>query len=108
MNQIEYLTSHCIPTGWQEMRSAFRIWKDLMTGNYGDYTLLHTDDPFEECRGWFWEALGADEVLPKSFLEYLIELMRKIDAGEEKLVEMNLERLADLIEILEVNEYGDV
>lgn len=86
MNQVKYLTQHCIPTGWQTIRSAFFAWRDLMGGNYDGYALLSTDDPYEECVGWFWQLLGEDNVYPKAFLEELQELIRRIDADEVDLV----------------------
>lgn len=93
MNIISYYMEHAIPTGWQTIGSAFRMWKDLMTDNFENYVLLKDDDPFEECRDWFWGTLGADEVLPKFFLEELQEMIRRIDSGEEEPVEMNIERV---------------
>lgn len=79
-----------------------------MTNNYNDYTILHTEDPFEECKEWFWATLGADEVLSKDFLEYLRELMRRIDTGEEKLIPVNFEKLLSIEKMLEGLEDGDV
>jgi len=108
MNQVDYLVYHCIPTGWQTIGSAFRMWKDLMIGNYADYALLKNDDPFEECRDWFWATLGADEVLPKAFLEDLQQMIERIENGSEVLVEMNIDRIVELDKILEEFNDGDV
>ena len=79
-----------------------------MTGNYSDYTLLHTDNPFEECKELFWGTLGTDEVLSKNFLEYLRDLMRRIDAGEEKLIPVNFKELLSIEKMLEDLDDGDV
>lgn len=79
-----------------------------MTDNFANYALLKDDDPFEECRDWFWATLGADEVLPKYFLEELMEIMRRIDAGEEELVAVNIEDIAELQKLIEEVEDGNV
>ena len=42
------------------------------------------DDPYEECINWFWQSLGEDEVLPKSFLEHLHKLAEDVRTGKEK------------------------
>lgn len=86
MNLVDYYCKHVIPTGWRTFGSAFRVWKDLMTGNYADYALLAEDDPLTECLGWFWVILGEDDVYPKAYLEELQELVRRIDANEVDLV----------------------
>ena len=96
MNQAEYLAFHCIPTGWQTIRSAFFAWRDLMTGNHEGYALLSGDDPYEECVGWFWQLLGEDNVYPKAFLEDLQELVRRVDAGEIDMVPFD--HYSDLLE----------
>jgi hypothetical protein len=84
LNLWEYHIGHCWMTGWQSIRGAFRIWADLMTDNYKDYNLLKEDDPFEECRSWFWVSLGEDEVYPKEFLEYLMQMVEDVKSGKEK------------------------
>jgi len=86
LNWIEYYFGHCWMTGWQSIRGSFRIWSDLMTGNYKDYALMWYDDPYEECVDWFWGSLGDDDTLPKEFLEHLLEMCDRIDRGEEKLI----------------------
>jgi hypothetical protein len=56
-----------------------------MTGNYKDYALPRTvEDPETECMEWFWATLGEDEVYPKEFLEYLLQMVEDIDAGKVK------------------------
>jgi len=62
------------------------MWRDLLSGNYGDYALLEEDDPYQECYEWFWASINMDECLPKEFLEHLLELCDRIDRGEEKLI----------------------
>lgn len=107
LNWWEYWIGHCWMTGWQSIRGAFRIWRDLMTDNFKDYTLLHTDDPFTECYEWFWVSLGEDECYPKFFLEDLIELADRVDRGVEKLIPMDedfMKRLQDLVEDVELDD----
>lgn len=107
LNWWEYWIGHCWMTGWQSIRGAFRIWRDLMTDNFKDYTLLHTDDPFTECYEWFWVSLGEDECYPKFFLEDLIELADRVDRGVEKLIPMDegfMKRLQDLVEDAELDD----
>ena len=84
MTNLEYYITHVFPTGFQSIRSTFRIWADLMGSNYAGYEILRDDDPYEECYNWFWSSLGEDEVLPKSFLEHLIQMAEDVRTGKEK------------------------
>jgi len=84
LNWWEYWIGHCWMTGWQTIGSAFRIWADLMGNNYASYKLLKEDDPEAECIEWFWVSLGEDEVYPKEFLEYLMQMVDDIDTGKVK------------------------
>jgi hypothetical protein len=84
LNWIDYYINHCWFTGWQSIRGSFRIWSDLMCGNYQDYALMWYDDPYEECVSWFWQSLGDDDTLPKEFLEYLMQLADDVDTGKVK------------------------
>jgi hypothetical protein len=84
MNWFEYWIGHCWMTGWQSIRGAYRIWSDLMTSNYKDYTLMWYDDPYEECYNWFWTSLGEDNSLPKEFLEYLMQMSEDVISGKVK------------------------
>jgi len=86
LNWFEYWIGHCWMTGWQSIRGTFRIWFDLMTSNYDGYALLRDDDPETECVEWFWASLNEDDVYPKEFLEDLLELVARIERGEEKLI----------------------
>ena len=86
MSWVEYYITHVFPTGWNTIAAAFRIWKDLMTDNYKDYSLLKDDDPFEECSGWFWATLGEDDVYPKFFLEELMQMADDVATGKVKTV----------------------
>jgi hypothetical protein len=83
------------------------MWKDLIGGNYKDYALLKTDDPFQECYEWFWCSINMDETYPKEFLEYLMEMCDRIDRGEEKLIPLTedfFNDLKDLVKDVELND----
>ena len=82
LNWWEYWIGHCWMTGWQSIRSTFRIWSDLMKGNFEGYALMNDDDPFTECREWFWASLNEDDVYPKEFLEYLMKLADDVATGK--------------------------
>ena len=102
MNNLEYYITHVFPTGFRSIRSSFRIWADLMSSNYKDYALLKDDDPEQECIEWFWATLGEDEVLPKEFLEYLLQMVDDIDTGKVKTYPME-----DVMKELKEWEYGE-
>lgn len=104
MNQVQYYFQHCLQTGWREMWNNFKMWRDLLSNNYSNYSLLKEDDPYEECLNWFWYGLNADETYPKEFLESLNELMDRIDRGEEKLYPIRdvTELFRDLYEDLNI------
>lgn len=100
MNWFEYYVLHCWMTGWQNIRGTFKIWSDLMTGNYKDYALMWYDDPYEECYNWFWSQLGEDDTLPKDFLEYLMQMADDVKSGKVKtypLTEDMIDKLDELI-----------
>jgi hypothetical protein len=108
MNWWQYLFGHCWMTGWQTIGSAFRIWQDLMSGNYEVYALPRTaQDPEVECIEWFWATLGEDEVLPKSFLEYLMEIAEDVRTGRVELSPLDddfFDRLEDLTDDVELDD----
>jgi len=86
------------------------MWRDLISGNYKDYALLPTDDPYQECYEWFWCSINEDETLPKEFLEYLMEMCDRIDRGEEELIPADedfFDRMKDLLKDVELEEYTD-
>ena len=72
-------------TGWQSISMTFRIWGHLMTSNYDGYALMKEDDPETECIEWFWASLNEDDVYPKEFLEYLMQMVEDIETGKEKV-----------------------
>ena len=101
MTWYHYITTHLIPTWIHSFNSNFRIWRDLMTENYENYALLKEDDPEAECLDWFWISLNEDNVYSKEFLEYLQDMVDRIDRGEEKLIEYNVEDLEKDVKTLE-------
>ena len=114
MNWWEYWIGHCWMTGWQTIRMSFCNWRDLMTGNYEGYALMFYDDPYEECYSTFWAYLGDDDVLPKDFLEGLMEMADRIERGEEKLIPFSKEMfdnvddlVGDFIDDLKLDEELD-
>jgi hypothetical protein len=86
----------------------FRIWADLMGSNYENYALPRTvEDPEQECLEWFWTSINEDDVYPKEFLEYLLQMMDDIDTGKEKLIPMDedfINRLKDLTDGVELDD----
>jgi hypothetical protein len=77
-----------------------------MTGNYKDYTLMWYDDPEAECIEWFWGSLGEDEVYPKEFLEYLMEMVEDVRTGRVETVPLDedfFDRLKDLTDDVELD-----
>ena len=100
LNWWEYWIGHCWMTGWQSIRSTFRIWGDLLGSNYSGYALLKEDDPESECLDWFWASLNEDDTYPKEFLEELLQIVDDIDSGKEKLIPMDevmMGRLKNLV-----------
>jgi len=101
MTWFEYIFTHLIPTWFQSFNDNFRMWRDLVTGDYEKYTLLKDDDPFQECYDWFWSSINLDETYPKEFLEYLLQMVDDIDTGKVEtfpLTEDFFDRLKDLVE----------
>jgi hypothetical protein len=100
LNWWEYWIGHCWMTGWQTIHMSFCNWRDLMTGNYEGYALMFYDDPYEECYNTFWTYLGDDDVLPKEFLEDLLQMAEDVETGKVKIVPFNqnmFDRLNDLV-----------
>jgi len=109
LNWFEYYFGHCLQTGWREMWNNFKMWRDLISGNYDDYALLSSDDPYQECYEWFWCSINMDETYPKEFLEYLMEMCEKIDSGEEKLIPLDedfFDRIKELTDYEDTLETG--
>ena len=96
MTWIEYIFTHLIPTWFYSFGCNFRMWADLMTGNYENYVLLKDDDPFQECYEWFWTSINLDETYPKEFLEYLQQMVDDIESGRVKTVPFTQEMFDEI------------
>ena len=114
LNWFEYWIGHCIMTGFQSINISFDIWKDWISGNYEGYGLLKDDDPYEECKNWFWDTLGADETYPKSFLEDLLRMSKEVETGEietyslDELMESLKDLVGDMIDLDEEQSNGSI
>jgi len=104
LNWIEYYFGHCFQTGWREIWNNFKMWRDLISGNYENYALLEEDDPYEECYNWFWTSINMDECLGKDFLEYLQQMVDDVETGKVETVPMTLEELDDISNLLNLEE----
>lgn len=101
MTWFQYITTHLIPTWFHSFNSNFRMWRDLITGNYEAYGLLPTDDPYTECYEWFWTSINLDDTYSKEFLEYLQDMVDKIDRGEVECIDYNIEDFEQDLKTLE-------
>jgi hypothetical protein len=101
MTWFEYITTHLIPTWFKSFNDNFRMWRDLITGNYDNYGLLKDDDPYQECYEWFWTSINLDETYSKEFLEYLQGLVDEIDRGEVKFIDYSVEDFEQDMKTLE-------
>jgi hypothetical protein len=70
------------------MWNNFKMWRDLISGNYENYALYQKMTHYEECYNWFWTSINLDETYPKNFLNTLQQLMRDIDSGKVKTYPM--------------------
>jgi len=71
-----------------------------LSNNYEGYALLPEDDPYQECYDWFWASINMDECLSKEFIEYLQEMVDRIDRGEEKLIPLTEDFFDELKDLL--------
>jgi len=106
MNWWEYWIGHCWMTGWKNIRHAFNIWADLMTSNYDGYNVLDYDDSYTECREWFWQTLGEDDVYPKEFLEHLMQMVDDIETGKVKTYPIDevFDKVKDIMDEVKFND----
>jgi len=88
LNWFEYIIFSCFKQGWYNCWYSFQNWKDLVLNNYQEYALLKNDDPLEQCILFFWDSL-EDDVYPKDFLEYLMQMVDDIETGKEEVILMN-------------------
>ena len=68
-----------------------------MTSEYDGYALMKEDDPETECVEWFWASINEDDVYPKEFLEYLMQMVEDIELGKVETYPMDevMDRLKD-------------
>jgi len=104
LNWIEYYFGHCFQTGWREMWNNFKMWRDLLSGNYEDYVLLKEDDSYQECYEWFWSSINMDECLGRDFLDYLSQMVEDVETGKVETIPMTLEELDDISHLLNREE----
>ena len=84
MTHFDYLTKHMLP-GWVESWTYnFRIWADLMTGNYKPYAEPWSESPERDCYEWFWESINLDDIYSKEFIEDLMQRMKDVKSGKVK------------------------
>jgi len=77
-----------------------------MGSNYENWSILSSvNDPEAECLEWFWVGLNEDDVYPKDFLEYLMQMMDDVETGKVKTYPMEdvMKELEDLVGNIEVN-----
>ena len=71
--------------GWVESWTYnFRIWADLMTGNYKSYENPWGESPERECYEWFWASLNLDDIYSKEFIEELLQMKKDVESGTVK------------------------
>lgn len=112
MSYFEYLFTHCIPTGFQSFRRAFYFWIKLLQGDISDYAFYKEkfndtdEDLFQMVRESFWAQL-EDDVLPKEFLEGLMQQVEDINNGTIELHTFRSfdEVMKELDEIEAENDY---
>ena len=86
MTHFDYLTKHMLP-GWVESWTYnFRIWADLMTGNYNPYANPWGESPERECYEWFWASLNIDDIYTKEFIEDLVQMTKDVKSGKVKTI----------------------
>jgi hypothetical protein len=90
MTHFDYIFQYLLPSWVETINVNFRRWRDLITSNYEPYTIKVTDDPFQECRDWFWLGINEDFTLEKDYIEYLDHISEQFlknldEQGHEQL-----------------------
>jgi len=98
LSWFEYILFSCIQQGWMNCWYSFQNWKDLVLNNYQEYALLKDDDPLDLCILYFWDSL-EDEIYPKDFLEYLMQMVDDVETGKVKTYPME-DVMTELKELL--------
>ena len=100
MTHFDYITKHMLP-GWVESWTYnFKVWSDLMTGNYKPYVEPWSESPERDCYEWFWASINLDDIYSKEFIESFYQMMGDIDTGKVRTypAEDVLKRLKELVE----------
>lgn len=103
LSWFEYILFSCIQQGWYNCYCSFRNWADLIGNSYQGYGILPEDDDLEWCNDYFWDSL-QDDIYPKEFLEYLMQMVEDVETGKVKTISMTLEELDDISHLLNQEE----
>jgi hypothetical protein len=99
LSWAEYIWNSCILQGWYNCWYSYKNWADLMGNNYTGYGILKEDDDLEWCIDYFWSSL-EDEIYPKEFLEYLMQLADDVATGKEKVVPFTKDMFDELDDLV--------
>ena len=86
--------------GWVESWTYnFRIWADLMTGNYKPYAEPWGESPERDCYEWFWASINLDDIYSKEFIEELLQMKKDVESGKVKTYPLDdvLKKMEDLV-----------
>ena len=84
MTHFDYITKHMLP-GWVESWTYnFKVWSDLMTGNYKPYAEPWGESPERDCYEWFWASINIDDIYTKEFIEELLQMKKDVESGKVK------------------------
>ena len=86
--------------GWVESWTYnFRIWADLMTGNYKPYAEPWGESPERDCYEWFWASINLDDIYSKEFIEELLQMKNDVESGKVKTYPLGdvLKKMEDLV-----------
>ena len=100
MTHFNYITKHLLPIWLSTWSYSFKVWADLMTGNYAEYSSPWCESPERECYEWFWASISLDDTYSKEFLESLYQMMDDIDTGKVRTypAEDVLKRMKELVD----------
>ena len=86
--------------GWVESWTYnFRIWADLMTGNYKPYAEPWGESPERDCYEWFWASINLDDIYSKEFIVELLQMKNDVESGKVKTYPLGdvLKKMEDLV-----------
>ncbi len=99
LSWLEYIWFSCIVQGWYNCWFSFKMWADLMGGNYQNYG-LGEDDDLKSCILSFWCSL-EDDIYPKFFLESLMQIAHDVETGKVNTIpftESMMELISDCLD----------